>query len=214
MKRQLFRNRPKKTVVVGIAGTHSGCGTTHFALCAANYLSNVAGNHVMVSSHCADALKNNILKRQAKVIHDDVGNDSMIVYANITFMAGGYEASQTELCVQYDYYIVDFGQMDCVGEYELQYCDRLFLAGDLSLWRFDGSIKSAESLKRRYAGTICFMSAFYSVEGMKAYKKAVKEQPVIIPIDMEPFAISRDTLLLMERLFGEEAYGISSKIKK
>lgn len=59
-----------------------------------------------------------------------------------------------------------------------------------------------------------FYVSFLFRGGHEGIQKAVKEQPVIIPIDMEPFAISRDTLLLMERLFGEEAYGISSKIKK
>lgn len=30
-----------KKVVIGVAGTQSRCGVTHFVLCAANYLSNV-----------------------------------------------------------------------------------------------------------------------------------------------------------------------------
>ena len=44
------------------------------------------------------------------------------------------------------------------------------------------------------------MSVFYSNEGLRAYKKAVKGQPILIPVDMEPFAISRETLIFMEEV--------------
>lgn len=167
----------------------------------------------MVNSHCADVLKNNILKkRQAKVIQNDMGDDGGFVYADITFLAGSEDVEPAKLCGQYDYLIVDFGQADCVGEYELKMCDRLFLIGDLSLGSFEGSIRAADILGRRYAGKICFMCVFYCKDGISEYRRAAKE-PVIIPVDMEPFAISRDTILLMEKLFGEEAYGIGCKMK-
>lgn len=45
-----------------------------------------------------------------------------------------------------------------------------------------------------------FMSVFYSNEGLRAYKKAAKDRPILIPVDMEPFAISRETLIFMEEL--------------
>lgn len=64
------------------------------------------------------------------------------------------------------------------------------------------SIEAPVRLRRRYGGDICFMSAFYSRAGLRAYRKGTGESPVIIPVDMEPFAISHDTLVFMERLFG------------
>lgn len=155
-------------------------------------------------------MRNKIL-RQAKVIQNESGQVDAVVYANITFLAAGNEAEQLETCWQYDYHIIDFGQADCVGEYELNRCDRCFLIGDLSLWNVEGSIKAACLFKKRYVKDARFLFTFYSKEGINAYKKAVKEPPVIIPVDMEPFSISKDTLIFMEKLFGEEVCGKAVK---
>lgn len=105
---------------------------------------------------------------------------------------------------QYDYILIDLGQADYVGDNILKQCDELFLIGDLSIWHCGESASAKLRMSGRYDGRLQLLAAFYSKTGLREYKKHAKEEPVIIPIDMEPFAISRDTIILMERFFGEE----------
>ena len=160
---------------------------------------------VLVSSHITETLiDNNIfphLMRQAQVIHNVGG--VVAEYAGITFLAGTDLAAVRE-CVHFDYAIMDFGQVDCVDEYTLRQLDRLFLVGDFGLWNYAGSVDAVRFLDRRCEADVCVLAAFTSAAGLAAYRKAFDKKPVIIPMDMEPFAISRDTLLLMEKLFKEE----------
>ena len=94
--------------------------------------------------------------------------------------------------------------MDCIDEYTLRQLDRLFLVGDFGLWNYAGSVDAVRLLYRRCEADICVLATFTSTAGLAAYKKAFNVKPIIIPMDTEPFAISRDTLLLMEKLFKEE----------
>lgn len=158
---------------------------------------------MIVSSYDEKALntirKNIKFTRQARVIQDEEIYAAFI-YANITFLAGNDEAAGLAVQGQYDYHIIDFGQADYIGDVRLRGCDRLFLIGDLSLCNYKNSLDAVYLLGRRNIRNMQFMSVFYSDEGLRAYKKAAKGQPILIPVDMEPFAISRETLILMEEL--------------
>ena len=136
--------------------------------------------------------------RQAQVIHNVGG--VVAEYANITFLAGTDLVAVRE-CGHIDYAIMDFGQVDCIDEYTLRQCDRLFLVGDFGLWNYAGSVDVVRLLNRRCEADISVLAAFASAAGLAAYRKAFDKKPIIIPMDTEPFAISRDTLLLMEKLF-------------
>ena len=158
---------------------------------------------MIVSSYdekALDIIKKNIkLTGQAKVIQGEEIYAAFI-YANITFLAGNDEAAGFAVQEQYDYHIIDFGQADYIGDIRLQGCDRLFLIGDLSLCNYRNSLDAVYLLERRNIRNMQFMSVFYSNEGLRAYKKAAKDRPILIPVDMEPFAISRETLMFMEEL--------------
>lgn len=159
---------------------------------------------MVVSSYDEKSLKtikNNMKStRQAKVIQDDEKH-AVFTYANITFLAGKDEEAQSMAGGPYDYHIIDFGQADYIEENRLHGCDRFFLIGDLSLCSYESSLDGAYLFRRRSVKDMQFMSVFYSKEGLRAYKKAVGGQPRIIPVDMEPFAISRDMIIFMETLF-------------
>lgn len=142
--------------------------------------------------------------RQAKVILKGSGDDICFTHGNIAFLAGTDESAVLSGNEQYDYILLDLGQADYVGDNILKQCDELFLIGDLSIWHCGESASAKYRMSGRYDGRMHFLVAFYSKTGLREYKKHTKEEPVIIPIDMEPFAISRDTVILMERFFGEE----------
>lgn len=140
--------------------------------------------------------------RQAKVILNGSGDDTCFTYGNIAFLAGMDESAVLSGNEQYDCILLDLGQADYVGDNILKQCDELFLIGDLSIWHCGESASARFRMSGRYDGRIHLLAAFYSKTGLREYRKLTEDEPVVIPIDMEPFAISRDTIILMESLFG------------
>lgn len=198
MRRRLSRSGREKMKVIGYAGTQSGCGTTHFVWCTANYLSNVRKSRVMV---CRTGTGHSY--GQARVILNAAGDDAQFMYGNVTFLTVTDESMVESAQEAYDYILLDLGQADYVGDNILRRCDELFLVGDLSVWNCTDSASAMLRMRRRYDKKLCFVSAFCSKAGLRKYEKFTGERAVIIPFDAEPFAVSRDTLIFMERIFGE-----------
>lgn len=139
---------------------------------------------------------------QAKVILNAAGDNAHFMYGNVTFLAGTDETAVERAREDYDYVLIDLGQADYAGDNILGKCDELFLVGDLSAWNCTESASVMLRMLRRYDKKLRFMAAFYSKAGLKEYEKLTGEQAAIIPMDAEPFAISRDTLIFMEMIFG------------
>ena len=153
--------------------------------------------------------------RQAKVILKASGDDAHFMYGNVMFEAGTDESAVPYADGDYDYVLLDLGQADYVGDNILERCDELFLVGDLSVWSCADSAASMLRMRRRYDKRLRFLSAFCSRAGIKEFERLTGERACVIPIDAEPFAISRDTLIFMERLFGGEYLKIKGcKIRK
>lgn len=139
---------------------------------------------------------------QAKVILNAAGDDAHFMYGNVTFLTGTDEAAVERVSDDYDYVLLDLGQADYVGDNILGKCDELFLIGDLSVWNCTESASVMLRMLRRYDKKLSFAAAFYSKAGIRECEKLTGEQAAIIPMDAEPFAISRDTLVFMEMIFG------------
>ena len=185
--------------VIGVSGTTGGCGVTHFIWSAANYLSNVRKNRVVVCN-----LTGKQDYGQAKVILGDKGVTDEFTHGNITFLTQADGSELAALSEYYDYAFLDMGCDAGLADVFFLRCDRCFLIGDLSMWRC-GSMAAGVLHMREYWGkSPTVLTTFRTNAGMHYYRAATGERAGVIPFEPDPFCLHHDMLVFMEGIWKGE----------
>lgn len=199
MKKPLFRKKTERMIIIGVLGTKSGCGVTHFIWSAANYLSNVRRKRVAVCN-----LTDNRNYGQARVILGDKDFTDEFIYGNITFLVQAEEVELAAMSQQYDYVFLDMGCDMGLADVFFLRCDRCFIIGDLSLWHCAGSAESAIYARERWGKKPAVLASFCTKAGLRYYAAVTGEKVLVIPFEQNPFCLHHDMLVFMEGIWKGE----------
>ena len=188
-------------LVIGILGTHKGCGVTHLGIMLANYLSNYMG-YKTAFLECYP--QKDIQYLQNYVYRDDVAAKKLEMFKihHVSYHRSVKEQTLPEVIGDsYDGVILDLGSDFVRNRNEFLRCDKRIVVSSLSAWKrheLDQFIKNNSYIKS--SRQWLYMTPFSRNRDIKEASKDFHQKIYGIPYEADPFAISKSTLQLFQKL--------------
>jgi hypothetical protein len=182
---------------IGIIGTGNSVGATHFSVMTAGYLSGVLRRRCAVlewNSHGDFARM-----RSGCAKEKDKGTAFNILEVRYYENAG---INTLLLCKKSDFetLIVDYGTVGEAGLKEFLRCDRQFVLGSLSEWQMEAFLEFESKGNKAEKSWETFM-AFGSEEARINMEKRLKRPVRRIPVSVDAFAVTGETMKFYQQLF-------------
>lgn len=188
-------------LVIGILGTHKGCGVTHLGIMLANYLSHYMG-YKTAFLECYP--QKDIQYLQNYVYRDDDVAKKLEVFNihHVSYYRSVKEQTLPEVIGDsYDGVILDLGSDFVQNRNEFLRCDKRIVVSSLSAWKrheLEQFIKNNSHVKS--SRQWLYMTPFSQNRDIKEASKDFHQKIHGIPYVADPFTISKSTLQLFQKL--------------
>lgn len=190
-------SKAETSELIGIIGTGRGTGVTHFSIMTAGYLSGVMrmrcavlewNQHASFSCMSATCCSGKKGENPFRVLETDyfgkAGIDTLLLCKK-----SGYQAV-----------IVDYGTAKEGNLEEFFRCSRQFVIGSLSEWQIGEFLefeKRGIKTKKSWESLV----SFGSEDARKSLEKRLKVPVRRIPLSIDPFSVTAETISFYEQLF-------------
>lgn len=188
-------------LVIGILGTHKGCGVTHLGIMMANYLSNYMGYRTAFLE-CYP--QNDIQHLQNYVYRDDfvAKEQEEFKIRHVSYHRSVQEHTLPEVFGDaYDGVVLDLGSDFVRNKNEFLRCDKRIVVSSLAAWKhheLERFIKNSNYIKS--SSQWLYMIPFGQKRDIKEASKDFHKEIYGIPYETDPFTISKSTLQLFQKL--------------
>lgn len=176
---------------------------THLSVWTANYLAGVHRKRVAVlewNRHGDFAAMGKFCAMpQSGERHDTDRNKAFRVLDVDYYAAADAETLASCLNGNYEYIIVDYGEMTGASVCECARCDRKIIVGSLSEWRADAFLEAVGTRLERDESWRC-AAAFGSEETRRKLEKTFRMECLRIPASEDAFAVTRTDMVFFEKL--------------
>ena len=180
-------------LMIGVAGSSPGVGTTHFSIMTDSYLSGVLGRRtaLLEENKSGDFSRLFDVLSERSVLKQENGSCSVL---EISFMKEASPETFSDLAnSEFDTVVIDFGHDFEAVRTKFQLCQRKFLVGSLAEWKIHAFLKLAEEKKRSDGKWEYFISS-----GSGEFMKELARHPGIevrrIPRTEDAFAVSGEVI--------------------
>ncbi len=188
-------------LVIGILGTHKGCGVTHLGIMLAHYLSDYMGYRTALLE-CYP--QKDIQQLQNYIYQDDVAAKELEVFKiqHVSYHRNVKEQNLPEVIGgEYDGVILDLGSDFARNRNEFLRCDKRIVVSSLSAWKrheLDQFIKNSSYIKS--SSQWIYMTPFSQNRDIKEASRDFHREIYGIPYEADPFTISKSSLQLFQKL--------------
>ena len=180
-------------LMIGVAGSCPGVGTTHFSIMTASYLSGVLGKRtaLLEENRSGDFSRLFEILSERSALKQENGSCSIL---EISFMKEAGPETFSDLAnSEFDTVVIDFGHDFEAVRTKFQLCQRKFLVGSLAEWKIHSFLKLAEEKKRSDGKWEYFISS-----GSSEFMKELSRYPGIearrIPSTEDAFTVSGEVI--------------------
>lgn len=128
------------------------------------------------------------------------GSEGLYRILDVDYYASA-DAAVLAACLNgdYEYIIVDYGEMAGMSICECARCDRKIIVGSLSEWRA-GAFLEAAGMSTKRDKSWSYAAAFGSEEARRELEKAFRMKCLRIPASADAFAVTRADMDFFEKL--------------
>lgn len=188
-------------LVIGILGTHKGCGVTHLGILLANYLSEYAG--------CRTAFLECSPQKDLQYLQDYIFGETedgvereAFKIHHVTYHNNIKDQDIAEIIGDaYDCVILDLGTDFLRYKNEFLRCDKRIIVSSLAIWKrheLEGFIKSTSHIKfnNQWIYAIPFGQSRDINKAVKDYKRKIYG----VPYEPDPFILSTHMIQKLQKL--------------
>lgn len=188
-------------LVIGIIGTHKGCGVTHLGILLANYLSEYAG--------CRTAFLECQPQKDIQYLQDYIFGETedrqereVFKIHQVTFHNNIKDQEIAEILGDaYDCVILDLGTDFLRYKNEFLRCDKRIIVSSLAIWKrheLERFVKSTEHIK--FSNQWIYAIPFGQSKDINKSVKDLKRKFYGVPYEPDPFMLSINTIQLLQKL--------------
>lgn len=199
-KRWNFLNPSKRLEepeFIGVIGTGKCTGATHFAIMTAGYLSGVRRLRCAVLEWNRHG---DFKSMETACSGEKRGKNAFRLLETDYYEAAGIETLLLCKTAGYQVVIVDYGCIRDGNLEEFLRCSRQFVLGSLSEWQMNEFMEFEQKEKKAERSWETFVS-FGSEETRKNAERRLKKSVKRIPVSVDPFTVTSETMRFYEQLF-------------
>ena len=199
-KKLITEVHEKKIRLIGIAGTGSGVGCTHFSIMLINYLTGFLRRRAVL----LEFNRSGDLEKLEYICTGRVGQKHLYRVLDADYYkAAGPDALEEVLQKDYDDVLIDFGSVKDGDQTLYWRCEKKFLVGSFSEWQQE-SFREFE-MEKRAEQKKCWQSlaVFGSEETRREFSRRYRINTERIPFSADAFAVTKECGDFFARLVGD-----------
>ena len=198
MNRYFSNAGERQGITVGVAGTATGSGSTHFALLFANYLSAVEQKRTALLEWNATGA----FRKLERICTGDEGKRPFSVL-DVDYYPDS-TGEELGICLsRYEVLVLDFGVLREECTIQFHQCGIVCLLGSFSEWKLEELISSESWIlqgRKRWHYLMTFGSEEARKEAVRRYRMPFRRVPFV----PDAFSINRETALFLEEIWRDK----------
>jgi hypothetical protein len=202
LRKKLSRLEEQKgKLIIGIIGTHKGAGVTHLSILLSNYFGEWEGRKTALLE-CGHQKEMQYLQYSFYGRNKEEEEKETFQVHRVTFYKNVKEQAVAEIVGEdYDCVILDLGTDFVKSKSEFLRCDKKIIVSSFSTWK-KSELERFINNTSQYKNSNQWMYAipFGQAKDIKQEGKEFHREMYRVPYEPDPFALSTDTIRLLQKL--------------